>query len=126
VIGPGSVLTSVLPPLLVKDIALALQKTTATRIFVENTQIESNAIESLNHLELLNWLTDMVGYKFFDLSLSAQALQTINQEMSICHESNEHLHNAKCLAHALNQLMYSEQSADDSINAAHSHTISWH
>lgn len=126
IIGPGSVLTSVLPPLLVNDIALALQKTTATRIFVENTQIESNAIAALDHLELLTWLTDMVGYKFFDLSLSSQALQTINQEMSICQGGNQHLHNTKCLAHALNQLMYSERDGDDTLSQAHSNTISWH
>ncbi|MGE5417541.1 MAG: gluconeogenesis factor YvcK family protein [Acidobacteriota bacterium] len=57
VLGPGSLFTSIIPNLLVKEIGDALRETAATRIFVVNIMTqhgETAGYNAINHLEALN------------------------------------------------------------------------
>ncbi|CCQ12014.1 hypothetical protein PALB_29150 [Pseudoalteromonas luteoviolacea B = ATCC 29581] len=74
VIGPGSIISSVLPALLVDDIAQALEVTSATKVFIENIQKEKSVAGSLSNDDLLAWLEEVIGFKFWDLSLTPEAL----------------------------------------------------
>lgn len=70
VIGPGSLYTSILPNLLVPDIAAAIQASRAVKIYVCNvaTQVgETNGYSCHDHVRVL---IDHVGSRFFDLVLA--------------------------------------------------------
>ena len=73
-IGPGSALTSVTPPLLVNDIKNALLNTSACRVFIENVCKENSVMSSIPPSEHAAWIANLIGYKFFDLCLSVDAL----------------------------------------------------
>lgn len=73
-IGPGSLLTSVLPPLLIPAIQDALSQSAACRIYIENLVSEESVMAKIPHKEHATWACDLIGYQFFDISLSADAL----------------------------------------------------
>lgn len=75
-IGPGSLITSVMPAMLVEDIAQAINMTSACRVFIENIAKETSVIKSLD-LKPVDWLESMLGYSFCDLSISHDALSEI-------------------------------------------------
>lgn len=75
-IGPGSLITSVMPAMLVKEIAEAIESTPACRVFIENIAKETSVIRSLD-LKPVDWLENMLGYTFCDLSISHDALSEI-------------------------------------------------
>lgn len=77
VIGPGSLISSVLPPLLVDDIAQAIKVTSACKVFIENIQQEQSVMKNLSNYEAMDWIESMIGFQFWDLSLSPQALQEL-------------------------------------------------
>lgn len=70
ILGPGSFLTSVLPPLLVKDIAQALKQSTGKVIFVDNLVHEKGAPGQLSLTEKLAFLEQQIGANVVDLVLS--------------------------------------------------------
>jgi len=74
VIGPGSLISSVLPPLLVDDIAQAVQITSACKVLIENIQKENSVMSHFSNIEAVDWIEKMVGFQFWDISLSPEAL----------------------------------------------------
>lgn len=67
VIGPGSLFTSILPNLLVPDIAAAIQASRALKIYVCNVATQQGETEGYcceDHIKVLN---DHVGYTLFDI-----------------------------------------------------------
>lgn len=61
ILGPGSFLTSVIPPLLVRDIANALKNRKAHCIFIENVVAEKSPAAALTLDEKLDWIESNVG-----------------------------------------------------------------
>ncbi|MCU4674622.1 uridine diphosphate-N-acetylglucosamine-binding protein YvcK [Catenovulum sp. 2E275] len=57
-LGPGSFLTSVMPALLVKDIAQALAQTQAKIIFIDNLAAEHGPCHNTSLQDRLNWLAN--------------------------------------------------------------------
>lgn len=55
-LGPGSFLTSVMPPLLIDDIQLAIAESQAQIIFVDNLVAENSPAGSLTTFERVSWL----------------------------------------------------------------------
>lgn len=70
ILGPGSFLTSVLPPLLVKDIAVALRKTRGKVVFIDNLVHEKGPAGTLAVTEKLAFLEQHIGQCVVDLVLS--------------------------------------------------------
>ena len=73
ILGPGSFLTSVLPPLLVGDIARAIEKSPAKVIFIDNLVAEQSPAGALPLNEKLRWLENQLGYLPIDLVISPSA-----------------------------------------------------
>jgi uncharacterized cofD-like protein len=61
ILGPGSFLTSVIPPLLVRDITKAIQTSSAHCVFIENLGAEESPAAALSLDEKLIWIKDNIG-----------------------------------------------------------------
>ncbi|MGM0481448.1 MAG: gluconeogenesis factor YvcK family protein [Pseudomonadota bacterium] len=70
ILGPGSFLTSVLPPLLVKDIAQAIRQSPGKVIFIDNLVHEDGPAGQLSLHQKLNFLAQHIGADVIDLVLS--------------------------------------------------------
>ena len=105
-IGPGSALTSVLPPLLVPNIQHALQKTLACRVFIENVAKEQS-VADLQPLSTQEWLSQLLGFQFNDITITTDAISLIDQrEHTEQHNlKNEQLHDLNTLNHVLSQFL---------------------
>jgi uncharacterized cofD-like protein len=66
VAGPGSLYTSILPPLLVPDLRDALYRTRATRIFVANLMTEPGETDDYSALDEVLALERHLGAQLFD------------------------------------------------------------
>lgn len=66
VVGPGSLYTSILPPLLVPDLRAALHGTRATRIFVANLMTEPGETDDYSALDEILALERHLGAQLFD------------------------------------------------------------
>ncbi|WP_152085976.1 gluconeogenesis factor YvcK family protein [Pseudoalteromonas sp. A25] len=96
-IGPGSIISSVMPALLVENIAQALKNTAACKIFVENIAQEDSVVAQLKEHSIIDWLQRQVGYKFCDMSLSPQAIAKISNHASCSNNCESQLHNIEQL-----------------------------
>jgi 2-phospho-L-lactate transferase/gluconeogenesis factor (CofD/UPF0052 family) len=74
VIGPGSLLTSVLPSLLIPNIRYALEKTSACRIHIENLQREGSVVDNIPAAIQTQKAVELAGFQFFDICFSAEAI----------------------------------------------------
>ena len=72
VIGPGSLYTSILPNLLVPDIAAAIQASFALKIFICNVATQSGETDSFTIGDHIQAMEDHVGSGIFDLLICNQ------------------------------------------------------
>jgi uncharacterized cofD-like protein len=61
ILGPGSFLTSIIPPLLVRDIANALNKRKGHCVFLDNLALEKSPASTLSFDDKLTWIEDNIG-----------------------------------------------------------------
>jgi len=61
ILGPGSFLTSIMPPLLLKDIAQAIHTSSAKVIFIDNIVHESGPAGSLSLADRIAWIEKQIG-----------------------------------------------------------------
>jgi uncharacterized cofD-like protein len=67
VLGPGSLFTSIMPPLLVEDIARAVRNnTTALKVYVCNVATQPGETDNFGVLEHVQALHDHIGPRLFD------------------------------------------------------------
>ena len=66
VAGPGSLFTSILPPLLVPDVAAAIRRSRATRILVANLMTEPGETDDYSVLEHVLTIERHLGAQLFD------------------------------------------------------------
>jgi uncharacterized cofD-like protein len=66
VAGPGSLFTSILPPLLVPEVASAIERSQATRILVANLMTEPGETDNFTVLEHLLTIERHLGRQLFD------------------------------------------------------------
>jgi uncharacterized cofD-like protein len=64
--GPGSLYTSILPPLLIPEMRDALRDANATRVFVLNLMTEPGETGGFNAIRHLEVLSEHLGYQPFD------------------------------------------------------------
>ncbi len=67
VVGPGSLYTSILPNLLVKDIASAIRTSQALKIFVCNVATQKGETEGFSCGDHLRVIEDHIGVNIFDI-----------------------------------------------------------
>lgn len=108
--GPGSLLTSVLPVLLVENIQKALKSTMATRIFIGNKSEEASVASLIKNQENEQWASKILGFKFYDLILGQDAIMALDNRLSHFDELNKesNLHDVEQLQHVLKQLICSK------------------
>ena len=88
ILGPGSFLTSVIPPLLVRDITKAIQTSSAHCVFIENLGAEESPAAALSLDEKLIWIKDNIGCLLIDSvichdeSVTSAILPVIHCELS--------------------------------------------
>lgn len=66
VAGPGSLYTSVLPPMLVPDVAAAMLESRAVRVLVANLMTESGETDNFSVLDHLLTIERHLGHQLFD------------------------------------------------------------
>jgi uncharacterized cofD-like protein len=73
-IGPGSLYTSILPNLLVSGVAEAIEKSTATRVFVANLMTQPGETEGFSLADHLRVVYDHTRRKFIDWVVASNQL----------------------------------------------------
>src|SRR5580692_10277694 len=73
-IGPGSLYTSILPNLLVSGVAEAIEKSTATRVFVANLMTQPGETEGFSLADHLRVVYDHTRRKFLDWVVASNQL----------------------------------------------------
>ena len=107
--GPGSLLTSVLPVLMVENIKEAIKNTKANRIFIENIGLENSVVDKVSKENQIHKAIELIGYKFFDISLSEKGIEAITGNKL---NNNENKHNQKDLEFFIKEFISSEYSKD--------------
>ncbi|WP_448552933.1 gluconeogenesis factor YvcK family protein [Thalassotalea montiporae] len=107
ILGPGSFLTSVVPPLLVRDIANALKQRKGHCVFVENIVAENSPAAALSLDEKLTWIEENIGCLPIDSAICHHKEVTSDKIKVITHNmaSNDvkHHHDKAKLIEALNK-----------------------
>ena len=68
-IGPGSFLTSIMPPLLIPDVASAIANNNAPKIFIGNVGVENNITQHWQMQEQIDWMNKIIGQPVIDAIL---------------------------------------------------------
>ncbi|WP_281545810.1 uridine diphosphate-N-acetylglucosamine-binding protein YvcK [Grimontia sp. SpTr1] len=80
VLGPGSFLTSVMPPLLLPEINRALKQTQAKVIFIRNLGKEQGPAGQMSLKTMLNWCERSMGGRGIDLVLGPDIDEELGDE----------------------------------------------
>ena len=105
ILGPGSFLTSVVPPLLIMDIAKAIEKSKAHCVFIDNIIAENSPAATLTLDEKLDWIENNIGCMPVD-SVICQDKKTHSDRVNIicqdlAHNNVAHYHDNEKLLNAL-------------------------
>ncbi len=106
ILGPGSFLTSVMPPLLVRDISNALEQTNAHRVFIDNIVAEDSPAANLSLDEKLAWIEENIGSLPIDSAI-CHDFSITSERVDVCHhnlssDTVSHYHSRDKLIAALN------------------------
>ena len=61
ILGPGSFMTSILPALLMPELAKAVKESSALKVFVGNIQSEQSPVGQMTVVEKLEWMEQLTG-----------------------------------------------------------------
>nr|WP_308810847.1 2-phospho-L-lactate transferase CofD family protein [Photobacterium damselae] len=109
-LGPGSFLTSVMPSLLLKEIAQALKHTSARLVFITNLDKENGPAGQMDLATMLHWCERSIGGRRIDIILSDKYYDELessyHQHVSDL-AANNHVwrHDRNKLKHAIEQLL---------------------
>ncbi len=108
ILGPGSFLTSVIPPLLVRDISNALKNRKGHCVFIDNVVAEKSPASQLTLDEKLAWIESNIGCLPIDsvianLGVTSERVNVINQQLA--KKSVPHHHDREMLIKALNVIV---------------------
>ena len=105
ILGPGSFLTSVIPPLLVRDISNAIAKRKGHCVFIDNLVLENSPAATLSINDKLAWIENNIGCLPIDSVISQQPNLQSDKVSIICrdlaHDEVPHHHDKKKLIIAL-------------------------
>ncbi len=116
ILGPGSFLTSIVPPLLVRDISNAIKNSNGHCVFIDNIVAEQSPAAALSLDEKLAWIESNIGCMPINSVICQDEATTSTRVNIVCqnlahnkiahHHDNEKLINA--LENCLNQ--YSQKN----------------
>lgn len=89
ILGPGSFLTSIVPPLLLKEIKRALTRTSAKVIYFSNLRDELSAASTVSLEQRLNWLEAKIGTQCIDAVIQDHQHQFPISYPSYCYDLRE-------------------------------------
>jgi uncharacterized cofD-like protein len=111
ILGPGSFLTSVIPPLLVRDISNAIANRKGHCVFIENVVLENSPAAKLTLDEKLHWIEDNVGCVPIDSVICQDPLIKSSKIKVVCHDLSHqqqpHHHDKQKLIDALEECINS-------------------
>ena len=84
-LGPGSFLTSIMPPLLLKDIQIAMRRTNAKVIYLGNLQHEIGPASTITLEERLKWCEDKLGFPLINA-----VIQDIDKQSNLTYSTYTH------------------------------------
>jgi uncharacterized cofD-like protein len=88
ILGPGSFLTSIIPPLLVRDISNALRDRKGHCMFIENVVAEKSPSANISLDEKLDWIEENLGCLPID-SVICQDKTITSNKVSMCYHNLE-------------------------------------
>ncbi|MFT5851266.1 MAG: putative cofD-like protein [Colwellia sp.] len=105
ILGPGSFLTSIVPPLLVRDISNAIANRKGHCVFIENLVLENSPAAKLTLDEKLQWIEENIGCLPID-SVICQEPSVVSKKINVicrdlAHHQQPHHHDKKKLINAL-------------------------
>ncbi|MCL1048267.1 uridine diphosphate-N-acetylglucosamine-binding protein YvcK [Shewanella abyssi] len=115
IIGPGSFLTSIMPPLLLPKIAKALAESSAEVILIDNLTSEPSPIANCGLAQKIDWCHQVLGLKIIDKVLShTEAAYQDGQTSYYPLRSSHHrgLHDKRALANALAEMLPEKLNID--------------
>lgn len=107
ILGPGSFLTSVIPPLLVRDIVNSITNSKAHCVFIENIVAEKSPSSALTLDEKLLWIKENIGCLPIDSviahsqEVSSEIVPVINCDLAS--DDINHYHDQQKLINAIEQ-----------------------
>lgn len=105
ILGPGSFLTSIIPPLLVRDISNAIANRKGHCVFIDNVVLENSPASQLTIDEKLTWIEDNIGCLPIDSVICQEPCVVSDKVNVICrdlaHHKQAHHHDKKKLIKAL-------------------------
>ncbi|MCW8833344.1 MAG: 2-phospho-L-lactate transferase CofD family protein, partial [Colwellia sp.] len=105
ILGPGSFLTSVIPPLLVRDISNAIVNRKGHCVFIDNIVAEQSPAAKLSIDEKLSWLEENIGCLPIDSVICPEPYVNSDKVDIICrdlaHNKVPHHHDKQKLIAAL-------------------------
>ena len=105
ILGPGSFLTSIIPPLLVRDISNAIANRKGHCVFIDNIVEEQSPAAALSIDEKLTWIEENIGCLPIDSVITQDPLVSSKKVKVICqdlvHEKVKHHHDQQKLIAAL-------------------------
>lgn len=109
ILGPGSFLTSIVPPLLIRDISNALNNRKGHCVFIDNVVLENSPASHLTLDEKFTWIEDNIGCLPID-SVICQDQSTKSEKVNIlckdlAHNKVPHHHDKQKLIKALEECM---------------------
>jgi len=109
-LGPGSFLTSVMPPLLLKEIELALKGCSAKIIFITNLDKEKGPAGMMSLDVMLHWCERSMGGRQVDGVLSDQRCSELDPRYrqiieDLASSNHEWRHDREKLKHAIDKLI---------------------
>jgi uncharacterized cofD-like protein len=116
ILGPGSFFTSVIPPLLVRDIANAINKRSGVCVFIDNIVAEKSPAAAMSIDEKLLWIENNIGFQPIDSVISQNKNTSSTYVDIICQQlasaSTPHFHDKKLLVKALEKCLTNTSCAD--------------
>jgi len=105
ILGPGSFLTSIVPPLLVRDISKAIENSNAHCVFIDNIIAEQSPAAKLSLDEKLDWIENNIGCMPIDTVICQDKKVHSDRVNIICqdlrHNKVAHHHDKEKLIQAL-------------------------
>lgn len=105
ILGPGSFLTSIVPPLLVRDISNAIANRKGHCVFIDNIVLENSPAASLSLDKKLSWIEENIGCLPIDSAICQEPHTKSDKVNVICRDlANSkvpHHHDKKKLISAL-------------------------
>ena len=105
ILGPGSFLTSIIPPLLVRDISNAIKERQGHCVFIDNITPENSPAANISLDEKLQWIEDNIGCMPID-SVICQDKNVKSERVNVlyhdlAHNKIAHHHDNEKLVNAL-------------------------